>query len=316
MASPTAGLCGVMPAPVPAETLILVDVDGVLNVGLRDGSNHAVAFNSGNLHLASQWGEENPLAERLCSIASRRLEHGEGESYSEMVADSGDLSQLLVGRLARVIATAGQAGRVVLSSTWRRPSCRHKRKHLEASISQHLGRPFKFHGYTPDCSEHGAEDRLRILGDYISVFSAQRAVTAPKLRVLVLDDFSINSLTHVSCDGDAIGSAGGAEQYLLSRVGDTSCVSVRVVHTYDSWMTSKGYPVAIGCGLTLEHLCSAMSFLGGECEHCAKRMRDGYELKLGDTRMASKRSSSGTRLGRSFTQRFGEIPLWGRSNSM
>jgi len=324
VACATSVLRWVMPSPVPVETLILVDVDGVLNVGLHDGRNHAVAFTDDNLQVAlgsvaCEW-KKNPLAERLCSVASKRLEHGEGATYSHLVADSGNLSQVLVGRLARLIETAGQASRVVLSSTWRRPTLRCKRKYLEASLSQHLGRPFIFHGCTPDCNEQGAQDRLRILGDYISVFCAHCSAKDPKLRVLVLDDFSINSLSNLSCDGETISNAEAAERYLLSRSGDGSCASVRLVHTYDSWTTCKGLPVAIGCGLTMEHFSSAMSFLCGECQHCVSRMRDGQALKLGDADAAPKRSSSRIRIGRSITQLIGKtaprVLSIGRSKSM
>lgn len=282
-----------MPAPIPAETLILVDVDGVLNVALHDGLNHAVAFNEKNLRTAWKYAEEKPLAQSLCSIASRRLgEKGEGATYAELVADPGDLSQVLVGRLARLIAAAGKAGRVVLSSTWRSPNLQHKRKYLEASISKHLGRPFVFHGCTPDCVEEDAEDRLRILGDYISAFCAQRAATAPKLRVLVLDDFNINPLSGLPCDGEPMANVEVAEQYLLSRAGDTSCVSVRLVHTYDSWETCNGLVVEIGCGLTMAHFSSAMNFLdcsytGGKCESHAPGPHAGAARLVHSTSLSS-----------------------------
>merc|ERR1711972_1242080 len=64
------------------------------------------------------------------------------------------------------------------------------------------------------------------------------------------------------CDGCLhMYSAKDAEHYLRSCVPKAASVSVKVVHCYDEWKTSKGLRVQVGSGLTAEQVGTAQAFL-------------------------------------------------------
>jgi len=263
------------------ETLILVDVDGVLNVGVYDRGNAPVAFNQDNLKLANRLaGQNNALADRIRAVACMEVE-GEEATYEKLLAEPTDLSQVLVGRLAQLIGQAGSSCSVVLSSSWRKPKHAKRVLTLEACISSHLGRPFTFDDRTQLREEAGgAMDRLEVLGDYAEAFCRKRRGSALKLRILVLEDFCITPLDGQMCQGVCIGSPEAAEGYLMSRAGDHSTLSVRIIHTFDKWTTELGIPVAVGTGLTMKHFCRALQFL--DCESCSANggpeCGDGHKL--------------------------------------
>merc|ERR1712151_437975 len=74
------------------------------------------------------------------------------------------------------------------------------------------------------------------------------------------------------CEGIPIDSTVAAEKYLQTRIPEFVDVSVKLIHTYSSWTTPSGLFVKIGTGLTKEHLCQAMEFLGGNsCSYCERR---------------------------------------------
>jgi len=258
------------------ETLILLDVDGVLNVGLHDAGRRPVVFTHDNLRLARRMvGRIDPVAQRLREVAARSLEHhGEDDTYEKLVADTDDLSELLVSRLARLIRAAGPACHVVLSSTWRNPQHAEQARQLENCIAKHLDRPFAFSARTAIRPEPGAMDRLECLGEYISEFCQKRASAENgrrRLRILVVDDFCATPLSCRSSQGSFIDCSQAAEDFLQAQAGAKSIVLVRVVHTVESWVAFSGNSVAVGCGLTMQHFSNAMQFLDGCCDDIMPR---------------------------------------------
>lgn len=245
------------------RTLLFVDVDGVLNVGIRDDGNAPLAFTEENLKLARELERRpNLLGEKLRNVASRELGGGEDGTFEKLVAAPGDLSDLLVGRLARIIQAAGSDCKVVLSSSWRKPRYNGRTQRLENAIARQLGRSsFSFDDRTSLRTENTAEDRLECLGDYISEFCKKHGASYDKLRILVLEDFCINELRGLCCRGHPVDSPADAETYLLGQAGNSSKVAIRVIHTYEGWVTESGTIIAIGCGLTTEHYNEALLFL-------------------------------------------------------
>jgi len=249
---------------VLAETLIFLDVDGVLNVGVHDQGNAPVAFNQDNLRLAEQLaGRGHALADRIRDVATREIEHEKDITYRSLVATKGDLCDTLIERLVQLIQSAGSRCQVVLSSSWRRPQHTRRAQSLESRISKHMGKPFTFDDRTAIRDERNAIDRLKCLGDYVESFCETRDPNAGKLRILVLEDFCISPLNGLHCNNFPIDSSEDAERYLLSKVGDDTAASVRIIHTYAAWKTEQGLPVAIGCGITMEHFSRASQFLDG-----------------------------------------------------
>lgn len=253
-----------MPCPAPVETLIFVDVDGVLNVSLNQPRKACVPLTNQTLLMARQCARSGcRISTQLCAVADRQLGHGNKDGgYATFVSEESGLCRTLVERLAKLIKLARKGSRVVLSSDWRLPQHAASKEYLEACLSWYLERPFLFDTCTEIVEEYGAGGRLECIGNYLSDICTQRAPDAPKLRVLVIDDFFGNSLTRISVQGFQVTSVDAAEQYLLSRAGDGASCSARIIHTYDSWSLPDGGSVSIGSGLTQDHLCTAAAFLG------------------------------------------------------
>jgi hypothetical protein len=262
--------------PVTVDTLIFLDVDGVLNVGVQDGLNDPIAFTSGNLQLAHQMaasaktGNSHPVAERILAVAARKLAHGENGIYEKLVAQGDDLSDLLVSRFVKLVQAAGSRCHLVFSSSWRRPKHAKRKQRLESCIAKHMGKPFTFDASTSLREERTPIDRLQVIGEYLVDFCRLRGGDVPPaLRVMVLEDFCGTALCGQSCQGVSIHSPEAAEHYLATLVGNDFDVKVKLLHTYDSWTTEQGTPMAVGCGLTMEHFVAGLSFLteldlGGE----------------------------------------------------
>jgi hypothetical protein len=253
------------------DTLILIDVDGVLNVGLKDPDSQApLIFDMKNVKRAFQRRVEPPedmrdIIERLISVAERPLQevNGERATYLDLVSGPTiDLSRTLLQNLAMIISAAGDRCGFVLSSMWRKPGKEAQVRALEMHLSGCLGRHFCFNGRTPLRAEHGALDRLESLGDYLSALQAKRGKDSPRLRVLVLDDFSITPLDGWICQDFTIGSTNDMEAYLSYRAGGD--VDVRVVHTYEQWpKEDSDVPVEVGMGLQRQHVNDAEVFFSG-----------------------------------------------------
>jgi hypothetical protein len=251
------------------DTLILIDVDGVLNVGMKEPSGAPLLLDTHNINVALRRrlspsaAAANTIA-RIVSVIDRPLQeiNGESATYMDLVADQSMLSPTLLVNLALIILAAGDHCGFVLSSTWRKPGKEALVRTLEMQMSLCLGRHFCFNGRTPMRSERSGVDRLEILGDYLSALQAKRGESAPRLRVLVLDDFGITPLDGWPCQGFTIGSTEDAEAFLKSRAGDD--VEVRVVHTYEMWYDGDDkVPVEVGMGLQRQHVSIAHAFFSG-----------------------------------------------------
>jgi hypothetical protein len=250
------------------DTLILVDVDGVLNVGLKDPDCPApLVFDMKNVKIAFERRVEPPTAirniiERLISVAERPLQkvNGECATYMDIVSHpTMSLSRTLLLNLTDIISAAGDRCGFVLSSMWRKPGKEAQVRTLEMHLSTFLGEKFCFNGRTPLRDEHGAVDRLETLGDYLSALQAKRSKDAPRLRVLVLDDFSITPLDGWSCQDFTIESTNDMEAYLSYRAGGD--MDVRVLHTYEQWFKGDDdVPVQVGMGLQRQHVNDALVF--------------------------------------------------------
>lgn len=256
------------------ETIVFVDIDGVLNVGLRDNSGSSpVSFSEANVALAQEWNSKgamrgaNPIAECLLDIYHRKhapmmepFDDAEHEGYSRLASDKDTgLSEVLVQRFAGILRACGSRRTVVLSSTWRMPKYEANIRRLEEMTSRCLGYEFEFGSRTPLRKESNALDRIVTIGDFLEDHHRAEDASAP-LRVLVLDDFCAGP---VACVGGAmrIRGVGDVEQYLLGRAPKWANMSVKVVHTYDEWETESGLLVRIGAGLTPKYVHQAYSYL-------------------------------------------------------
>jgi len=114
-----------------SDTLIFVDVDGVLNIGIFDPTGRPLELSTHNVETAlKHWGvreghSQRDCIERIVEVYSHEVGHGEASTYEEFLADpKSGVSAVLVGRLARIITTAQEGSNnveVVLSSSWRKP---------------------------------------------------------------------------------------------------------------------------------------------------------------------------------------------------
>mmetsp|Transcript_73866 Transcript_73866/g.208509 ORF Transcript_73866/g.208509 Transcript_73866/m.208509 type:complete len:296 (+) Transcript_73866:29-916(+) len=260
------------------DTLLFVDVDGVLNIGIGDPGDAAVYFNGDNVQKAQQlWeegkGQSGELVERLISTYNREV-HGEGATCAKFLSSQKvHVSPELLSRLATIIQAAGDECTVVLSSTWRHPKHAKRVRLLEEALSSDLGYAFTFHARTSLVPDNKYPyERLRTIGDFVEEYGKQHPGSSQhKWRVLVLDDFHIHALDGGwSLDGALMDSVGAAEAYLRTRIpASPDSVPVKIVHTFESWTTPSGLDMRVGIGLTQEHLCSAMKFLTGKpCPHC------------------------------------------------
>jgi len=270
------------------DTLIFLDVDGVLNVGVQDGLD-TFAFKSENLQLANKLAAEaesgniHPVAELILAVAARKLEHGENGTYEKLIAHDDNLSDLLVSRFVKLVQAAGSSCHLVLSSSWRRPGLTKRKQQLETCIAKHMGTPFTFDASTSLRDEQTPMDRLEVIGEYLVNFCKHRGSDAsPALRILVLEDFDNTALCGQECQGVCIDSPEAAESYLAELIGTDFDVKVKIVHTCDSFTTEQGASIDIGCGLTMEHFGAGLNFLNGLDNRTAEPPPGNY---VGDTEL-------------------------------
>jgi len=263
-----------------ADTVLFVDVDGVLNVGARDGGNPPLVLDRAGVKGAlSLWGkrEQHPdrqSIERVVALTRRRLGHGENSSYFKLAIDDALMvSPILIARLASLIRSAGDRKLVVLSSTWQRPIHRERVERLEEALSDCLGVPFTFDARTGSGpNDSSPPGRLQAIGDFLEALTTRRgSMPRRRLRALVLEDFHISAMDDWACGDMTMDSIAAAERYLVQRAQNTSTeLVVKLVHTYDEWTTSNGLFMQVGSGLTMEHFCQALRFLGTCCDHCTQ----------------------------------------------
>jgi len=264
------------------ETMLFVDIDGVLNLGILDPEGAPLSFSEDNAERAlARWGQRHRLpgsqrvaVERIIATCNRLAGPCEGAAYARLLSPAAtELSDLLVWRLARLIEAAGPRCTVVLSSTWRLPKHTHRVTVVEASLSRHLGRSFAFDSRTAILEDRTPELRLQRIADFAAGYCKKAPLSFQQLRILVLDDFHTAPFGTWRCGWKKMGSAGAVEKYLLSRLPTRIDASVRLVHTYDEWTTDSGLFVQLGCGLTREHFNRALDFLeegGGKGDACGR----------------------------------------------
>lgn len=262
------------------ETLIFLDVDGVLNIGVRDPGNSALLLNDTNLSYVKKVSKSLHLlptpvrnnVTRMQAALNKPLTQGDG-TYADFACYGGsEVADELVRRLVTIMRAAGNKAQVILASTWRRPQYQQRVSKLEAKMSDYLNERFTFDQRTRLCTEHGGLDRLRTIGDHMEMLGKKRDLSQP-LRVLVLDDFCITGFEEgkMDVDKELIRSPDAAATYLCRRyapMAKTVPMHCAVIHTYDEWV-AQGITVQLGCGLTTEHVCAAARFLSQEWHACA-----------------------------------------------
>jgi len=254
-------------APRPAraalvDTVVFVDVDGVLNVGIKDPPLNPLLLSTSNVSKAVRC--DGGLSAKVVDVCER-LQQGQAPggsaAYAELASDARTgVSEVLIGRLTEMLRGAGEGRLVVLTSSWREPRHRHMVNRLEERVSHALGEPFHFDDTTEICRDNSPARRLVCIGDYISSHCSAWQRSA---KALVLDDFHINPLRGFSVEDRAVQGAADAEAYLRSRAAPASGLSVLLVHPFDQWTTAEGLLVQIGSGLSPQDVERAVAFLAG-----------------------------------------------------
>jgi len=256
----------------PQDTLIFVDVDGVLNVGVKDPGKSPVSFNEANVNFAEKLlgqGIKDECARRLIAVHRKQVGNGEqeGTTYAKFLAlQDVDVSDVLVSRLAQIITAAGDRRTVVLSSNWRRPQHAKAVAKLEECIGKHLGQKhFTFDSRTAMKEESAPQLRLCLIGEYIAEYCSKHPGT--RVRALVLEDFYISAIDNWTCTGGAkVDCVNSAEKFLRNRA-PAADLAVKLCYTYDQFEERKLW-LQVGTGLNADHLCQALSFLGHPCALC------------------------------------------------
>lgn len=253
-------------AELPSETLVFVDADGVINVGIRDqpGQSPLLLCETNLARCKLGTNPRGPSA-IIRSVANREIGHGDDGSYAKFATPPGsfDISPILGQRLGRIIDAAGPRCTMVLSSSWRKPSHRPRVEALEAKISEHCGRALKFNEKTAPGGDE-PDKRLLLIGNFVRDWSSKRRDRGDDgpLRVLVIDDFAA---THPSrWKTSDLNSVSDVEELLRKRSVCPENTFVKLVHTYEEWCTEAGAEVQIGCGLTTKKVQEAERFLMGE----------------------------------------------------
>mmetsp|Transcript_74487 Transcript_74487/g.177374 ORF Transcript_74487/g.177374 Transcript_74487/m.177374 type:complete len:327 (+) Transcript_74487:104-1084(+) len=254
------------------DTLIFLDVDGVLNIGIRDGTKPPLELSAASVTKAKtlwpQRAKTDPgvrsCIERIVEANNHELGFGEDATYGKFLSSSTTrVSDVLVERLANIIRAAGgpnERRQVVLASTWRHPRHSGLAKQLEQAVSHHLGRQFTFDARTSLWADDHAEGRLRAIGNFVEEYSNNHGPLT-RLRVVVLDDFCVTPLQGWWMDGVEVNSVAAAEAYLQARIKDCTYSQVKVVHTYEEWTCPNGMKMQVGAGLKMEHFAAAIRFL-------------------------------------------------------
>mmetsp|Transcript_7499 Transcript_7499/g.12043 ORF Transcript_7499/g.12043 Transcript_7499/m.12043 type:complete len:303 (-) Transcript_7499:68-976(-) len=245
-----------------AETLIFVDADGVVNVGIRDTPGQSpLLLCETNLNRCRQRAVCTGPSHIIKSAAEKDVGHGDDGTYSKFatVAGSSDICEVFAERLAGIIRVAGPRCRTILSSSWRKPSHHSRVVALEAAISKYGGKSFKFDDRTRLGGDE-PEKRIQLIGDFIREHTKNRSSSAGALRVVVLEDFAA---THPRQWKFGINSKDSTEEYWRCSSSQPEKAFVKLVHCYEEWLTDQGMLVQIGSGLTCAKVCEAELFLTG-----------------------------------------------------
>mmetsp|Transcript_85629 Transcript_85629/g.247163 ORF Transcript_85629/g.247163 Transcript_85629/m.247163 type:complete len:333 (-) Transcript_85629:552-1550(-) len=250
------------------DTVIYLDIDGVLNVGIGDGGVAPLLLNDINIKMAMDVKDPSLLApqergyvDKVITVANRPLGSTENGTYSSYACPGSDqFVDILLARLADIIRAADDPF-VVLASNWRKPKYKNKVRGLEEAISRHMGCKFVFDGATGLVNEKGAVDRLKCIGEHVNMFCTDPARVGA-VRVLVLDDFFVSASEGWAMGGGLrIGSEADVESF-LQHCANVPNVSIKMVHCYIQWLLNTGRRVEVGTGLTIERTRAAMEFLG------------------------------------------------------
>lgn len=258
-------LRGLRPCHHRVATLLFVDVDGVLNVGLSDGNSNPLAINRDNLRMLERLqkveGEETADVQMLSFLGVQRAE-GESLTFAELCKDSGDFVDAFVERFVKLLQAIGPSATVVLTSTWRLPKHAEKLCSLEAAISKKLCKAFKFEVRTPTNEHESPEGRLRAIAAFLGGYLTEKKLKAiTHLRALVLEDFHVNPLGSWSCDGRLMSCTEDVETYLRNRIPENIVSATKLLHTYSEWQTLGGKQIRVASGLTQTHFEDGMEFL-------------------------------------------------------
>lgn len=128
------------------DTILFVDVDGVLNVGIYDPFDAPILLKSSELSVAREIvamdyrGFDSATAYKICALANAPADDAKNGTTFEALASQDQLSKVLVGRLSELIQDAGPKCHVVLSSSWRKRQHLKRREKLELDLSEALDR--------------------------------------------------------------------------------------------------------------------------------------------------------------------------------
>jgi hypothetical protein len=253
------------------ETLIFVDCDGVINVGIRDFPGQSpLLLCEKNLAVCKacdsppRAGSVAATSHIMFSTAYRQVGLGDEGTYAKFATPPGshDISPLLAERLAEILQYAGPHSKMVLSSSWRKPKHQQRVEALEAALSKYSQAPITFDARTKLGSDE-PEKRVELIGDFVREYSENRQHSDRPLRVLVLEDFGAShpqhwNLVHKTSHPQSVE---GVEACLRECSFQPKQTSVKLVHCYEEWTTSFGQFVQVGTGLTRAKVCEAERFL-------------------------------------------------------
>jgi hypothetical protein len=260
--------CGVSEFLEDPETLIFVDADGVVNVGIRDCpdqsplllSEENLARLEASMAAVPSGGKPLPSATIFDAAARRQIGHGDEGTYSKFATRSGssDICPIFAERMADIIIHGGSRCIPVLSSSWRKSNHRDRVAALEAQLSRFGGREIVFKAHTKPGADTPGK-RVELIGDFVQEYSSKRRACDSPLRVVLLEDFSA-SHPRAWSSKELIRSTKDVEDYLCNRSCQPALTKVKLVHTYDEWTTDLGLHVQIGTGLTCAKVDEAKRF--------------------------------------------------------
>eukprot|EP00437_Effrenium_voratum_P042155 CAMPEP_0181485086 /NCGR_PEP_ID=MMETSP1110-20121109/46364_1 /TAXON_ID=174948 /ORGANISM="Symbiodinium sp., Strain CCMP421" /LENGTH=296 /DNA_ID=CAMNT_0023611035 /DNA_START=1 /DNA_END=887 /DNA_ORIENTATION=+ len=287
-------------SPIPEDeagtelvnTILFVDVDGVLNVGIYDRCDAPILLKSSELALAKEicamgWkGTDGMTALKICSLAATQADQS-GTTF-EALASQDQLSKVLVRRLAELIEDAGPGCHVVLSSSWRKQQHLKRRRTLEESIGESLGRDFSFDDATEMRPEVHPGDRMQAIREYLRTFAkTEEHRLAEEVKVIVIDDFFLSPLSAFSpfvCGVTRVCSTWEAEGYLQEQLEKLGILaSVKILHCYAEFTTKNGLILQVGTGLSSDLLKEAKLFLEQPVE-CDCDSPESMQMKRSITR--------------------------------
>eukprot|EP00438_Fugacium_kawagutii_P014056 Skav204163 [mRNA] locus=scaffold903:340726:345085:+ [translate_table: standard] len=220
------------------DTILFVDVDGVLNVGIYDPFDAPILLKSSELSVAREIvamdyrGFDSATAYKICALANTPADEDASATTFEALASQDQLSKVLVGRLSELIQDAGPKCHVVLSSSWRKRQHLKRREKLELDLSEALGRYFTFDDVTCLAPELHAGDRLQV-------------IRKGSVRAYFVEDFLVQPLEDMGIDAAA-----------------------KVLHCYRK-VVANGMVLQVGIGLSNNLLKDGKSFLSDSSPEAA-----------------------------------------------